>query len=75
MQPLYEDKWTSTLNKEVPNNLSIKLEDDFDVRLVHVYRDIFNKSIEKLKDVNTMKLYCTTLLGFLYKATTLKWKA
>jgi len=75
MQPLYEDKWTSTLNKEVPNNLSIKLEDDFDVRLVQVYRDIFNKSIEKLKDANTMKLYCTTLLGFLYKATTLKWKA
>jgi hypothetical protein len=64
MQPLYEDKWTSTLNKEPNNNLSIKLKDNFDIGLIQAYRDIFNKSIEKLKDVNTMRLYCTTLLVF-----------
>jgi hypothetical protein len=63
MQPLYEDKWTSTLDKEVSsNNLSTKLEDDFDIGLTWAHREIFNKSIEKLKDVSTMKFRCTTLL-------------
>jgi hypothetical protein len=34
MQPLYEGKWTSQLDKKMPsNNLSIKLEDDFDIGL------------------------------------------
>jgi hypothetical protein len=67
MQPLYEDKWTSTLDKEVPNNnLSIKLEDDFDIELIRAYKDIFNKSIEKFKDVNTMRLCCTTILVYIY---------
>jgi hypothetical protein len=32
MQPLYEGKWTSALDKKLPsNNLSTKLEDDFDI--------------------------------------------
>ncbi len=77
MQPLFEDKWTSTLDKKVPNNnLSIKLKDDFDIGFIQAYKDIFSKSIEKLKDVNTMRHYCTTFLGlYIYMATTFKWKA
>jgi hypothetical protein len=56
MQPLYEDKWTTKLNS---------LENDFDIGPTWAYRDIFNKSIEKLKDVSTMNLCYTTLLIFL----------
>jgi len=67
MQPLYEDKWTSTLDREVPNNnLLIKLEDDFDIGLILAHRGIFNKSIEKFKDVNTMRLCCITHLLYIY---------
>jgi len=47
------------------NNLSIKLEDDFDIEFIQAYKDIFNKSIEKFKDeYDTMRLCCTTILVF-----------
>jgi hypothetical protein len=64
MQPLYEGKWTSTLNKKLPsNNLSTKLEDDFDIGPTWAYKDIFSKSIEKFKDASPMKL-CYTISWF-----------
>jgi hypothetical protein len=66
MQPLSEDKWTSTLDKEVPSSsLSTKLEEDFDTELAWAYGDIFSKSIEKLKDASTVRLCLTTLSWFL----------
>ncbi len=65
MQPLSEDKWTSTLDREVlSSSLSTELEEDFDTELARAYGDIFSKSIEKLKDASTMNLCCTTLLIF-----------
>jgi hypothetical protein len=62
MQPLSEDKWTSTLDKEVPSSsLSTKLDEDFDTELAWAYGDIFSKSIEKLKDASTVRLFVTAL--------------
>jgi hypothetical protein len=73
MQPLYEGKWTSTLDKELPsNNLSTKLEDDFDIGPTWAYRDIFSKSIEKFKDASTMKLCYTIFLVFLIQRNNIK---
>jgi hypothetical protein len=66
MQPLSEDKCTSTLDKEVPSSsLSTKLEEDFDTELAWAYGDIFSKSIEKLKDASTVRLCLTTFSWFL----------
>ncbi|CAN5957392.1 unnamed protein product [Sphagnum jensenii] len=64
MQPLSEDKWTSTLDKEVPSSsLSTKLEEHFDTELARAYGDIFCKSMEKLKDASTDAWRGTKLLG------------
>lgn len=66
MQPLSEDKWTSTLDKEVPSrSLSTKLEEHFDTELARAYGDIFCKSMEKLKDASTVRLCLSTLSWFL----------
>jgi hypothetical protein len=66
MQPLSEDKWTSTLDKEVPSrSLSTKLEEHFDTELARAYGDIFCKLMEKLKDASTVRLCLTTLSWFL----------
>ncbi|KAH9542515.1 hypothetical protein CY35_13G011400 [Sphagnum magellanicum] len=63
-RPLSEDKWTSTLDKEVlSSSLSTELEEDFDTELARAYGDIFSKSIEKLKDASTDAWRGTKLLG------------
>jgi hypothetical protein len=57
-----EDEWVGTLDKEVASSsLSTGLEDDFDTELAGAYGDIFSKSIEKLKDASTVRLFVTAL--------------
>ncbi len=62
VQPMSEDEWVGTLDKEVASSsLSTGLEDDFDTELAGAYGDIFSKSIEKLKDASTVRLFVTAL--------------